>query len=226
MFKYTLKEVLPSIYHFSTENQYDLAMTFLRYQEFYENPEWKGKDFTIFEFMNWYVKDGHRECFTYPDDWAGYNIPSYVIYDLRNRIKDGNIYDDIINEVADQISSNFNATRKDFYLIGTINDDGPTIEHEIAHGLFYTNQDYKNEMLNEVNKLPKKLYENLTKSLHEEMMYHKDVLDDEIQAYMATGLVPELNKNIRGSKRAEIRKPFKDIFKKYKKLSHSQRTEG
>ena len=65
--KYTLKEIKGGIFLVEFDNQYDLAMTFLRYQEFYESPKFKGKRFTIIDFMEWYSKE-YDGAFTYTKD--------------------------------------------------------------------------------------------------------------------------------------------------------------
>lgn len=51
--KFTISEVKPKIFLFESDNSYDLAMTFLRYQETYEspNPKFRNKSFTIIDFM-------------------------------------------------------------------------------------------------------------------------------------------------------------------------------
>lgn len=219
--EYKLNEILPCIFHFSTENAYDLGMTFLRYQEYYENPEWKGRVFTIFEFMDWYVKKNEDTVFTYPNDWGGYNIPSWVIYELQEKIPDWNPYDNVIREVTSKVENKFNVTRKSFYLIGTSSadekDERQYIKHEIAHGLFFTDERYKQEMLEEVKNIPKKLYKDICGVLHGPLSYHPDVFDDEIQAYLSTGLVSELKEVIPKEERTNLRKPFKKIFNKYTK---------
>ena len=56
---YKLTKHLDSVYLVQFEESYDLAMTFLRYQEFYEcaNEDIRGKQFTLLQFMDWYVKE-------------------------------------------------------------------------------------------------------------------------------------------------------------------------
>jgi len=75
---YELHRVKKSIYAVKIDDQYQRAMLFLRYQEFYESPykRFQGKNFDIFEFMDYYRKKRDADAFTYPKDWSGYNIPS------------------------------------------------------------------------------------------------------------------------------------------------------
>src|SRR3989344_5759404 len=100
--KYSLKNIAQGIYLLNFQSPYDLAMSFCRYQEFYEstNPVFKGKSFSLIDFMEWYSnKNNNRKrsdlkCFTYPDDWAGFNLPSYVFDNIIELgIPDMNKYD-------------------------------------------------------------------------------------------------------------------------------------
>jgi metal-responsive CopG/Arc/MetJ family transcriptional regulator len=87
------------------------------------------------------------------------------------------------------------------------------MDHEFAHGLFYTNKAYKTEMMELVLSLKRDLYEQLESYLIQ-IGYTSHVIADEIQAYMATGLTATMAKT-RGSVTAA--KKFEKIFKKYKK---------
>ncbi len=44
-------KIFPRVYHVTCDSRFDLAMTFLRSQEFYEsdNPDVRGKEFSIIE---------------------------------------------------------------------------------------------------------------------------------------------------------------------------------
>jgi hypothetical protein len=70
------------------DNQIDLTSTFLRFQEHYESPFFKGKYFTLDEFKEWYIKtspNGKKSGkFTYYTDWGGFNIPSYILKPFYN----------------------------------------------------------------------------------------------------------------------------------------------
>jgi len=87
MIKYNLKQINEKIWLLSIDDYEHLALSFLRYQEFYENPKFKDKIFTIKKFAKWYEKYG---SFSYAKDWAGFNLPLDVIKqvnDLVLRIK-------------------------------------------------------------------------------------------------------------------------------------------
>jgi hypothetical protein len=77
-------KILPYNIHLLVfDNQYDLASTFLRFQEHYESPEFAGKVFTLDEYKNWYINHSPRASkdgvFTYYEDWNGFNIPSKIL---------------------------------------------------------------------------------------------------------------------------------------------------
>jgi len=203
---FDLIEVRPNIFLMKFKNSYDLCMTFLRYQEFYENanPKFRGKSFTILDFMDWYTKDKKGFVFTYTIDWAGFNIPGHIIMDVRKAgIKDPNQYDQVMKDVHSVCCA------EDFYLIGMFSGS-PVFEHEIAHGYFYTNQSYRREMKKLVSALPTDLKKQLYKVLTS-MGYAKSVHTDEIQAYFATG-PSEAFKNIDIGSANE---PFMALFDTY-----------
>ncbi|MEK7106247.1 MAG: ABC transporter ATP-binding protein, partial [Patescibacteria group bacterium] len=70
-----------SIYLVEAPTQYALASTFLRFQEHYESPKFRGQFFSLEEFMDWYAEEYGN--FTYYKDWTGFNIPSYILKSFR-----------------------------------------------------------------------------------------------------------------------------------------------
>jgi hypothetical protein len=195
-------------------------MHFLRFQEFYEspNPKFRGNTFDIFDFMEWYSKKYGNGSFTYPNDWGGFNIPGVQIESCLDELNyekvEYNKYDSIMHSVHESLMKHSGAdkfserTHGDFYVIGCLSDND-ALEHEIAHALFYLNEDYKKEVTKLVGGMSKslknKIYSNLKK-----LGYTKEVYIDECQAYMATGLMRELE-----GKFQKERKPFIETFKKY-----------
>jgi len=78
------------------------------------------------------------------------------------------------------------------------------MNHELAHGLYHVNLKYKVSTYELVLGLSKKIFEDMERILLN-MGYCDDVVCDEIQAYMSTGL--------KGIKKET--KSFSDNFKKY-----------
>jgi hypothetical protein len=105
-----------------------------------------------------------------------------------------------------------NNTRCDWYLIGASSKDKGTMNHEIAHGLYFTNKDYKKKVNELIGNIKPTHYDKLKKKLIK-MGYvdDKKIIDDEIQAFMSTGLYNGLN-----TKELKVyEKEFKNNFKKF-----------
>jgi len=225
--KCDLQKLYPRLYlmKFDDKDRYDMCMTFCRYQEKYEssNPRFRNKDFELVDFMEWYSKD-RDGSFSYPNDWAGFNIPNTLFHSQwYHNIRDKNKYDYFMLHAYYAIwhdikygsdsffktgsPTDFGKEGNDpkYYLIGATNDWA--ISHEFAHGLYYLNPKYKKQMNALTKKLPKKFLDKVNSWL-EYIGYTPKVFADETQAYMATGF-PE-SANIDPGKLA---KPYEEIFK-------------
>lgn len=204
-----LEMLYPGLYLLKFNNHYDMCMTFLRYQEKYESPniKFRNKNFTIIDFMEWYSKDRNNNLpyFSYTVDWAGFNIPDLLFKNnWFNEILDKNKYDIFMLHVISEINKDCKKNNlSKYYLIGSVDDN--TVNHEVAHGLYYLNKDYKNKMNLLTRKLPKSFVKNINFWL-KSAGYTKKVFKDEIQAYMSTGF-PE---------NVKLPKNFKSLCKEYK----------
>lgn len=186
--KYTIEEVKPKIFAVIIEDSYDRAMTFLRIQEFYEspNPAFRGnKDFSFSEYMKWYTKE-YGKGFTYGIDWNGFNVPleiAYTCYDtLTDRYTD---YDDVMESITHQIYE-LNSDNVDGYIIAAESTKGDTFQHEVCHGLYYTDSNYK-AIADAVTALIHEENYNIFEKNLLEMGYTESVIKDEIQAYLQYG---------------------------------------
>lgn len=214
-----VKEVKPFIYCVEVDDDYDRAMLFCRYQEFYESPykKFRGKSFTWMEYMRFYKNSWKKRTFTYPDDWAGYNIPSKSLQISHGMFCKDTEYDTIMNDIywhcAKDSSEKNNGEKHDWYLIGASSKDSKTMDHEIAHGLYFTNKDYKKDVSKLIKNIKPTHYEKLKKKLIK-MGYVDDrkIINDEINAFMSTGLYNGMD-----TKELKVyEKQFKKTFKKYK----------
>lgn len=170
-------KIINAVYLLQFETQFDITSTFLRFQEFYESPEFKGKIFTLEEYKRWYsaLKDGK---FTYYTDWNGFNIPSFILRPFF----EGKF--DPLSEKEKRLLELFKHETGDYYIIGVhgeIQDPKDLLKHEIAHGLFYTSSTYKTQMLSLLKKYDTRA---MKKKLRSMGGYHEDVLDDEVHAYI------------------------------------------
>lgn len=208
MKKYILREVKPKIFLVDFRNAYDLAMHFVRYQEFYESasPLFRDNTWTLFDFMRWYAKKNGKGAFTYPSDWAGFNIPGDTIEKVRKMgIPDPNIYDDQMYDIYKKCKKQ---AKGDFYLIGATGRTS-VLKHEIAHGFFYTVPEYKEETTQLVEDLKPKFRKEVFSTL-KKMTYTPKVFVDECQAYLSTGVSDHFKMPIKNED-----KPFISLYNKY-----------
>ena len=205
---FSLSEIHKDIFHLKFDDQLELNSHFLRFQEYYESPKFRDVPFELIDYIKWYAADNGGD-FTYFTDWSGFNVPAYKIKECYDVIPDKNSQDEFMYLIAKKISKASKSGRA--YLIGTTTDSKEsTVRHEIAHGLFHVDKNYMNEMMSTlgcINHL--KIFLDLRNWVIS-MGYAENVIEDEMQAYLATGLSdkgPEVH--------ATIIKPFKDIFSKY-----------
>lgn len=221
--KWKLEKLYPSIYHLSFKSHYDLGMHFVRYQEFYEGPSHRGQIFSLLDYMEWYAtnhstltyKKKTSKAFTYPGDWDGFNLPSSVFDRLTpSVIPDYNKYDEFMRAIA-LLCTSLEKKSGPWYLIGTSEESNKgCLDHEIAHGLYYTNIHYRDTAQEMVFDLPDNVRGKLRGWLEDEG-YCEEVMIDECNAYLSTGLPEDLHKDAACKK---ARRPFTREFKKVKKL--------
>lgn len=215
--KGVVKEIKPNIYCVLVDDNYDRAMLFCRYQEFYESPYkiFRNKYFTWMEYMRFYKDAWKKKTFTYPEDWSGYNIPCNILQVAHHQFCGETEYDDIMNSIyfhcANDAMEKNDGTRCDWYLIGASSKDLKTLDHEIAHGLYFTNKDYKKDVIKLIKDIKPIHYDKLKKKLMK-MGYVNDkkIIDDEIQAFMSTGLYNGLDTK-------ELKKYETGFIKNFKK---------
>lgn len=175
------KIIAPNIYWVDFDFQYELAMSFLRFQEHYESPEFKDKVFTLGQYREWYKTTRSHGEFSYPKDWNGFNIPGYIFKPFTNGLFDPLTAEE--QELIFTLIRNKVDLDSNFYLIGTHGGAIDVLDHEICHALYYTNPKYKSKMDNLMGQYDlSKLHNTLM-----DMGYHKDLCKDEAQAYICTG---------------------------------------
>jgi len=208
MKNYEIKEVRDRVFAVIMKDDYTRPMTFLRVQEYYEspNPDFRGKHFNIWDFIEWYSST-KRGAFTYAFDWSGFNIPlpiAWECYEGTEKTRRGEKYNGV-RSMPDTWKSKWDETMKDIvwtvqsrmfnkknkrdmnaYIIGARDTEGDTFQHEVAHGLYYTNKEYK-ELMDEITQtIPLNHYLKFRSNLLK-MGYTESVVDDEIQAYLTWG---------------------------------------
>jgi len=208
--KYKIKEIYPNIIAVIIPDNYERAMMFFRAQEFYESPkkEFKNNKFSIWDYFQWYSKKWGEGCFSYPKDYVGYNLPLIVAKKCYEINEPETPYD---REMIKVIESLFENGKKK-YLVGVDKLKNSTFNHELAHGLYYINIEYKNDMDNIIKNISKSNIKKFKKNL-KELGYCSSVFKDEIQAYMATEINKKITIGITSKKKLHLL--FRSIFKKY-----------
>lgn len=194
--------VLPHIYLLTYPTQYELAMSFIRMQEFYESPKFRGKYFTLEEFMDYWASNNGKGAFNYPSVWSGFNLPGSVIREWMDVFKkvEGEVRDKencILGEITDLMEEEkLESSTSDFYdddwhkiyVIGvhakSLDVEG-IIDHESAHAFYRMYPEYRKICDSVLRKIESKDMKRMTKSLLG-IGYCKEMIKDEIQAYSAT----------------------------------------
>jgi hypothetical protein len=172
---FELKKMEEKVYCIIADDAEDLAMLFIRPSEFYESDEgFKGKNFLIKDVLDLSRKNSGIE---YHERWAGFNFPVQSILDY-GEIKDNRFYDDIMKGIALFIESKDPGS----YLIG-VKRGSKLLIHEISHGLYFSNNEYREKVLAILNELHSNIVDILKKSL-KDLGYCKDVYLDEMQAWL------------------------------------------
>lgn len=218
--KISLYKMADRIYAVVISDMQLRAMTFLRFQEFYESgsEEFQGKKFKWDRYIQWYKSSegpmGEREAFTYGSDWSGFNLPSEAIEKCLEDIDDPNKYDDIMISIVNEIRKE---EKNSFYLIAVdkMDIESGLLDHEMAHGFYYTDSRYKSTMIDLINLLPAGPRKNISDIIID-YGYSELVLNDEIQAYMSTGLASKMDKDLNN-----YNSSFKKSFGEFKKIHHA-----
>ena len=202
---------------FEFKKQKDLALTFFRIQEYYEsdNDEIRGIPFSLETFLEQHIdKEGYLDYFNF---WDGFNLPGHIIDEWEFKIGSNKTARemDFIKIIRENLD-----TSKKYYVIGAISKDKLTIKHEIAHALYFMNEEYRNSA-DEITKRfekNKSQYKKVVKYL-KSLNYSDIVMQDEVQAYMATqsksSLVEDFDVDL--LKCLDFIKEYRDLFEKYNK---------
>ena len=236
MKNYQIKEVRDRVFAVIMEDDYARPMTFLRVQEFYEspNPDFRGKHFNVWDYIEWY-SNTKRGAFTYAFDWGGFNIPlpiAWECYEGKDKTpKKGyngvrslpdtwkSKWDETMKDIVWEVQSRmFNKKSKrdmNAYIIGAKDMEGNTFQHEVAHGLYYTNKEYK-ELVDEItDAIPLESKLQFRSNLIT-MGYTDSVVYDEIQAYMCFGWdYPKFSKKVSKNLCKKFHKEYQKVFNKY-----------
>ncbi len=170
-----VKSLTPKIILISADTQAELNEAFVRFEEYYESPEWKGKIFTLGQYRKWYAET--NGAFSYLTDWSGFNLPSDNFKPFIQGLFDP------LTPNEQQIVNWFKDRTDTFAVIGAM-PDGKALEHEICHALWATNEDYKQQCLDIVDAIPVDQFFKL-KAWILKAGYNESVVQDEVHAYVS-----------------------------------------
>ena len=200
--KFSVKEIYPKVFVLIFDSRYDLCMSFVRIQEFYESPKFRNKYFELEEYMDWWAKEYGNGSFDYPSRWSGFNIPGQVISKWINKVdqheglyraKERQILNGIL-KLLDKDATFFGDEEsinlfKTTYVIGLHKENQiishEALNHEMSHAFYTLYLDYRKASNSLLAKIPKqKLMSAEAKLL--KMGYNSKVIKDELQAYFST----------------------------------------
>lgn len=198
--KIVKSKVASGIFLLRFMSQYQLAATFLRVQEYYESPRFRGRIFSLEQYMDWYAE--RYGNFTYYQDWSGFNVPSIALQPFY----DGKF--DPLSEKEKRLLGLFRRVRGRFYVIGVYGRAERSLTHELAHALFFTDPVYRKAVQRAMQ-----AYD--TRTLEKQLSkagYARYVIPDETQAY----LVARSAKLGTGLKQLEpLRRELRALFRKH-----------
>ena len=171
----TIKPITNKILHITANTQQELNESFLRFSEYSESPEWKGKIFTLGQYRKWYAETSG--AFSYLTDWSGFNITNESITPFIQGLFDP------LTPNEEQIVKWFR-DRTDTYSVIGAQPDGKCLEHEICHALWATEPKYK-ELCQEVVKKIDKSSVGILCAWLTKIGYNESVHDDEVHAYIS-----------------------------------------
>jgi len=174
-----IQKITATIIHVNFKIQKELTKTFCRFQEHYESPEFKGKVFTLGQYREWYSE--RYGAWTYYTDWSGFNLPDYTLQPFKDGLFDP------LTDREQLFLDRFKHKVGKFYIIGTYDDKkAAALDHEICHALYYLDEEYQREVSSLIGHTDVRLstFAPIRKLLIDKG-YADEMLDDELQAYLA-----------------------------------------
>lgn len=178
-------KIQKNTYIVTAKSQYELAISFMRLQEFYESSfdDIRGHYFTTEQYMDRYAEEFGN--FTYTKDWDGFNIPGYIVTEFFNVFKDDLTKHE--QELKTLLAPALNPRKKvRFYVIGLHGTgDDSVVNHEKAHAMYYLSTEFNSAMCSHISNISPFIKNRILVKL-KTMGYGENVLVDEMQAYLST----------------------------------------
>jgi len=192
---------------FDFKDQVDMAKLFLRFQEFFESPKFKGQAFTLAEFETWYIQQKGK--FSYYEDWDGFNFPISNLEEFYN-----GKFDDLSASEQEFLDFLKPLRGNQVYIIAVAkNSVATTKTHELAHALYQVNPQYRAKaralvMAADTTKIREYL-------LLDAGNYHPDVLDDEVHAWLMNNATDLLDAGVDIAPYQGLIESLKELFQSF-----------
>ena len=164
-------EVITGLFWLKFRTPRAAAKTFLRVQERFESPIFRGKIFTVKQVQKWFRQNFNAD---YYDSYDGFNVPS----DALKPFIQGKF--DPLNQAEKKLADMFRDRKGRYYIVASAHGDNLTLKHELAHGLYYLNAEYRKAVKQILSKIN---IENVLKFLEKDG-YHSAICVDEANAYL------------------------------------------
>jgi hypothetical protein len=199
----TLKKQPYNSVWISASSQKELGETFIRFQEHYEstNLDFQGKIFTLGSVKHWYSIEYGADL--YSDTWVGFNFPSCVLIPFKQGLFDP------LTEQENELLNLLKYRHDNFYIIGAQNKS--TLRHELCHAMYGYSIKYKQEIDKFIEKNSNR-FRKVKKYIFDKG-YCKDVINDEIQAYVTDNDDTYILNNLD----AELISGINKIYQRHKK---------
>jgi len=207
----TRQEIAPNVILLTFETQYELTMSMVRIQEFYECPsnQFQGKYFELEEYMDYWAKNFGYGAFDYPKRWNGFNVPGAVIVEWLKALAEshGALRQkelDVLNRISNHRQQKpdwwyadypHNLEWDDIYVIACHaeydntyqrSDRQRVINHELAHALYTLDPVYRGKCDALLKKFARRKCTRLAKRTLKGMGYSKKTMKDELQAFWSS----------------------------------------
>lgn len=173
------------------------SITCLRFVEYYESPEFKGKIFTLGDYLYWYAKT--YDDIDYFEYFVAFNFPAAILTPFRN-----GLFNPLSKNEAWLVECLSKISDLDYVIASSENSN--RVEHELLHALVYLFPDYEKMVLGIVKKFkPIEILQELRY-----LGYSRFVMADEVNSYIA-----EPGRCILGKPKSDLRKALREAFKRH-----------
>jgi hypothetical protein len=171
------------------DSRRDLTLAMARVEEFYEGPKVKGQHLSWAKWLMAYTSpEGKIDYF---EKWSGFNIPREVFVKWYSNVEISG-YDDFPENLMIDIATDIVPWN---YLIATdsTSDDPTAFAHEMAHARWALDPEYRKETRRKLRQIELRHYRQMCAGLLADG-YPDDeaIFEDEVQAYLSTGEMTEL----------------------------------